>query len=59
MPYHITHNTKECSGYAVVKDSDNEVMGCHKTRKEALAQMAALHANENETTKGLWGGRFI
>ena len=46
MPYHIAHDVEGCSGYAVVKDDDGEVMGCHDTEQEAKDQLAALHANE-------------
>jgi len=46
MPYNIGgKGTNGCSGYPVVKD-DGEVMGCHKTRDEALAQQKALYASE-------------
>lgn len=48
MPWHIETNNAECaSGYAVVKDSDGTVEGCHRTRREALAQLAALNASES------------
>lgn len=46
MPYHITNKNKECSGWAVVKDDDNKVMGCHKTKEGARQQLSALYANE-------------
>lgn len=47
MPYHIGEKgTSGCSGYPVVKDSDGEVMGCHKTEEDAKQQLAALYANE-------------
>ena len=43
MPWHIETNNSQCaSGYAVVKDDDGSVEGCHRTRREALAQLAAL-----------------
>ena len=49
MPWHIeTDNARCTSGYAVVKDDDGSVEGCHRTRREALAQLAALNiAEEN------------
>ena len=49
MPWHIETDNAECSyGYAVVKDSSGEIEGCHRTRREALAQLAALNiAKEN------------
>ena len=49
MPWHIETTNPECrSGYAVVKDSDGTVEGCHRTRREALAQLAALNISEAE-----------
>lgn len=48
MPYSIETNNQECAnGYAVVKDSDGTLIYCHKTRREAVAQIAALNINEN------------
>lgn len=48
MPWHIETANAECaSGYAVVKDSDGSVEGCHRTRREALAQLAALNIAES------------
>lgn len=47
MPWHIgAKGSHGCSGYPVIKDSDNSVAGCHKTKKDANAQLAALYANE-------------
>ena len=46
MPYHISDQMSECAGWAVVKDATSEIMGCHKTRDDALAQLAALHIAE-------------
>ena len=47
MPWHIeTANAACASGYAVVKDDTGEVEGCHRTRREALAQLAALNIAE-------------
>lgn len=47
MPWHIETSNPDCrSGYAVVKDSDGTVEGCHRTRREALAQLAALNIAE-------------
>lgn len=49
MPWHIETSNPDCrSGYAVVKDSDGTVEGCHRTRREALAQLAALNIAESE-----------
>jgi hypothetical protein len=46
MPYSVTNSHPDCSGYAVVKDSTNEVMGCHKTKSQAEAQLTALNIAE-------------
>jgi len=48
MPYRIETDHPECSeGYAVVKESDGELIFCHKTRREAKAQIAAIELSEN------------
>jgi len=48
MPWHIETANPDCrSGYAIVKDETGEVEGCHRTRREALAQLAALNIAEN------------
>ena len=47
MPWHIETNNEECrSGYAVIKDADGSLAGCHDTRREAVAQLAALNIAE-------------
>lgn len=48
MPWHIEDDHPECQGYAVVKDEDGEVEGCHRTRTQAEAQLAALNIAEAE-----------
>jgi HK97 family phage prohead protease len=50
VPWHITPGHSECGSgqYAVVKDSDGSVEGCHGSREEATKHMAALYANEPE-----------
>lgn len=53
MPWHISTSKSECSGYAVVKDSDGSIAGCHDTRSEAEDQLAALYANERGKNVGL------
>lgn len=53
MPYNIGEKgSNGCSGYPVVKD-DGKVMGCHKTREDALAQQRALYANEGSMDKSM------
>ena len=48
MPYHIESDNEECQGFAVVKDDDGEVMGCHRSEAQAERQIAALYANEDD-----------
>ena len=45
MPYFITQDSPDCSGWAVVKD-DGEVMGCHTTKGDAVDQMVAISLAE-------------
>lgn len=45
MPYYITDQSSDCSGWAVVKD-DGEVMGCHSSKTDAIAQMVAVSVAE-------------
>jgi hypothetical protein len=54
MPYSIETDNPGCRrGYAVVKDSDREVMGCHSTRRAARAQITALNIAESEQYRAL------
>lgn len=46
MPWDIRSNYRDCSGYAVVKESDGSIAGCHGTREKAVRQIAALEASE-------------
>ena len=49
MPYRIETDNPGCRrGYAVVKTTDGEIMGCHATRRAARAQLAALNIAEGE-----------
>jgi HK97 family phage prohead protease len=59
MPYHVDNDNPECSGFAVVKDADGSVAGCHDTEADALDQIAALYANEAASARSasLSGGR--
>lgn len=45
MPYFITDESEQCSGWAVVKE-DGEVMGCHTTKEDAISQMVAISQAE-------------
>jgi len=53
MPWHVESNNPECEGFAVVKDSDGSVAGCHDTEADALDQLAALYANEAASARGV------
>jgi len=46
MPYYISDKNPDCGGWAVEK-SDGEVMGCHRTKGEAIDQMVALSIAED------------
>ena len=35
MPYSISTEAEDCNGFAVIKDSDGFIMGCHETEQEA------------------------
>src|SRR5688500_17871055 len=51
VPWHTVHNHAECSDgkpWAVVKDADGSVAGCHETEAAANEQLAALYASEPE-----------
>jgi hypothetical protein len=47
MPYRIEEDRPDCAGFAVVKEEDGDLMGCHRTRAQALAQLAALNIGED------------
>lgn len=46
MPYFISDKNPECAGWAVEKE-DGEVMGCHKTKQDAINQMIAISVDED------------
>jgi hypothetical protein len=48
MPYSVG---KQGNKYVVKKKSDGKIMGRHSTRKKALAQVAAIYANEATETE--------
>jgi hypothetical protein len=52
MPYSIgAKGSYGCSGYPAIKEGANEVMGCHKTRAEAAAQIYAINRSEGNIGK--------
>lgn len=46
MPYFITDKSSDCSGWATIKE-DGEVIGCHETKEDAIAQMVAVSIAED------------
>ena len=49
MPWHIETDNPDCAGgFAVVKDDDGAVVGCHETEASAADQITALNIAEAE-----------
>ena len=46
MPYYISDQNPDCSGWAVEKE-DGEVIGCHDTKQSAVDQMVAVSIAED------------
>jgi len=46
MPYDVLQGVEGCSGWAVVKIEDDEIMGCHSSKAEAEDQLTALNIAE-------------
>jgi len=54
MPYKIgAKGSFGCSGYPALKAGTNEVMGCHKSRTEAAAQIYAINRSEGKIGKNM------
>ena len=54
MPYSVgAKGSHGCSGYPAVKTSTGEVMGCHKTKGEAAAQIYAINRSEGNIGKSM------
>lgn len=53
MPWHIGKSAECPSGkpFAVIKDADGKVAGCHATQADARKQMAALYVNVPDASK--------
>jgi uncharacterized protein len=51
MPYFITENHEECSGWAVVDDGDG-YYGCHTTKQSAIDQAVAISISDEEPFEG-------
>jgi len=53
MPYRVgSKGSSGCSGYPALKDT-GEVMGCHKTRSAAAAQIYAINISEGNIGKSM------
>jgi|SRR5947207_1347276 len=52
MPWHVIESSScpASKSWAVIKDADGTVEGCHPTKAAAQKQMAALYANEGTNT---------
>jgi HK97 family phage prohead protease len=46
MPYFITDSSPDCSGWATIKE-DDEVIGCHENKQDAIDQMIAVSIAED------------
>jgi hypothetical protein len=46
MPWHVEEDREDCQGFAVIKDEDGSLAGCHRTEAQADRQLAALYASE-------------
>jgi len=46
MPYYITEENAECSGWAVMAVDSDEVFGCHTTKQSAIDQAVAISLAE-------------
>jgi uncharacterized protein len=51
MPYFISDSAEGCDGWATVKD-DGEVMGCHMSKEDAIAQGVAIAEAEGSEFMG-------
>lgn len=46
VPWHVEQGVAGCDGWAVIKDLDGSLAGCHPTEAAAMEQVGALYANE-------------
>jgi hypothetical protein len=54
MPYRVgAKGSFGCSGFPALKEGTNEVMGCHKTRAAAAAQIFAINRSEGNIGKSM------
>lgn len=48
----IVKNAEGCkSGYAVVSQDSGRILGCHKTKGEAINQLQAFYVQQSKDTK--------
>ena len=47
MPYYITQENADCSGWAVMAIDSDEVFGCHTTKQSAIDQAVAISLAED------------
>jgi hypothetical protein len=54
MPYGISQNQADCSGWATVKETANgyETIACHTSKEDAVKQMVAISISENMEPMG-------
>jgi len=51
VPWHISKGHSGCPSakpWAVIKNNDDSVAGCHASKKQAKAHLRALYANEKK-----------
>jgi hypothetical protein len=54
MPYKVgAKGSYGCSGFPALKEGTNEVVGCHKTRAAAAAQIYAINVSEGKIGKSM------
>ena len=58
MPYYITDEGQDCSGWATVTE-EGTVIGCHKTKQDAIDQMVAVSLAENLEPGGTYEPRAV
>jgi HK97 family phage prohead protease len=56
MPYYITDEGQDCSGWATVTE-EGTVIGCHKTKQDAIDQMVAVSIAEGLKPGGTYQPR--
>jgi hypothetical protein len=51
MPWKVEQGVAGCKGFAVVKETTGELVGCHPSKSRALAHLKALYASESDSKK--------